>query len=130
MKNTFWRSTRFPISKANIETKKRCKISHKRVQRTCVLRTVVQLSVLPRVTPARCSLKSRIKRDFIEVYTWEPGQLCDWLRAERSADRVRFPTCVGNYSLQHHVQIGSGGHPISYPMGTGGCIPTCKAAGT
>jgi hypothetical protein len=31
---------------------------------------------------------------------------------------------AGNFSLHHHVQNGSGAHPASYPMGTGG-----KAAG-
>jgi len=27
--------------------------------------------------------------------------------------RVRFPAGAGNFSLRHHVQIGSGGHPAS-----------------
>jgi hypothetical protein len=30
---------------------------------------------------------------------------------------------------RHHVQIGYGAHPASYPMGTGDCLPEGKAAG-
>jgi hypothetical protein len=33
--------------------------------------------------------------------------------------RVRFPAGAGNFSLQHHVQTGSGTHTASYPMGAG-----------
>jgi hypothetical protein len=33
------------------------------------------------------------------------------------------------FSLLHLVQIGSGVHPPSYPMGTGGYFPGCKEAG-
>jgi hypothetical protein len=41
---------------------------------------------------------------------------------------VRVP--VGSeYSLLHIVQTGSGAHPASYPMGTGGSFPDGKAAG-
>jgi hypothetical protein len=36
---------------------------------------------------------------------------------------------AGNFSLRHHVQTGSGAHPVSYPMGTGGSFPGGKAAG-
>jgi hypothetical protein len=43
--------------------------------------------------------------------------------------RVRFPARAGNFSLQHHVQNGSGAHPASYPMGTRGSFPGGKAAG-
>jgi hypothetical protein len=42
---------------------------------------------------------------------------------------VRFPAGAGNFSLHHRVQNGSGGHPTSYPMGTGGSFPGSKAAG-
>jgi hypothetical protein len=34
--------------------------------------------------------------------------------------RIRFPVGAGNFSLQHHEQSGSGAHPASYPMSTGG----------
>jgi hypothetical protein len=42
--------------------------------------------------------------------------------------RVRLPAGVGNYSLHHRVQIGSGAHP-AYPVGTWGSFPGGKAAG-
>jgi hypothetical protein len=37
--------------------------------------------------------------------------------------RVGFPAGAGDFSLQHRVQNGSGAHPASYPMGTGGLFP-------
>jgi hypothetical protein len=43
--------------------------------------------------------------------------------------RVRVPAGAGNFSLHHRVQIGSGAHPASYPMGTRGSYPGGKAAG-
>jgi hypothetical protein len=43
--------------------------------------------------------------------------------------RVRFPARAGNFSLHHRVQNGSGAHPASYPMGTGGSFLGDKAAG-
>jgi hypothetical protein len=33
---------------------------------------------------------------------------------------VRFSAGVGNFTLHHRVQNGSGAHPGSYPMGSGG----------
>jgi hypothetical protein len=42
---------------------------------------------------------------------------------------VRFPAGVGNFSLHHWVQNGSGPHPASYPVGTRGSFPGGKAAG-
>jgi hypothetical protein len=36
---------------------------------------------------------------------------------------VRIPARAGNFSLRHRVQIGSGAHPASYPVGTGGSLP-------
>jgi hypothetical protein len=42
---------------------------------------------------------------------------------------VCFPAGAGNFSLRHRVQTGSGAHPGSYPMGTGGSSPGGKAAG-
>jgi hypothetical protein len=42
--------------------------------------------------------------------------------------RVRLPA-VQDFSLLHIVQIGSGAHPASYPMGTGGSFPGNTAAG-
>jgi hypothetical protein len=43
---------------------------------------------------------------------------------------VRFPARAGNFSLHHHVQTGSGNHPVSYPMGIRGSFSRGKAAGT
>jgi hypothetical protein len=43
--------------------------------------------------------------------------------------RVRFSAGAENFSLQHHVQNGSGSHPASYPMGARGFIPGDKEAG-
>jgi hypothetical protein len=43
--------------------------------------------------------------------------------------RVRFPAGVGNLSLHHRIQNGSGAHPASYPMGTRDPFPGVKAAG-
>jgi hypothetical protein len=43
--------------------------------------------------------------------------------------RVRFPAGVGNFSLHHRVQNGSGAHPASFPMGTWFSFPGGKAAG-
>jgi hypothetical protein len=37
--------------------------------------------------------------------------------------RLQFPAGAGNFSLHHSVQIGSGVHPVSYPMGIGGLFP-------
>jgi hypothetical protein len=42
--------------------------------------------------------------------------------------RVQFPAVVGNFSLHHGVQNGSGAHPASYPIGTGGSFPVSKEA--
>jgi hypothetical protein len=35
----------------------------------------------------------------------------------------------GIYSLRHRVQTGSGAHPVSYPMDTGGLSPRVKWPG-
>jgi hypothetical protein len=42
--------------------------------------------------------------------------------------RVRFPAGAGNFSLHRRVQNGSGAHPASYRMGTGGSFPGGKEA--
>jgi hypothetical protein len=36
---------------------------------------------------------------------------------------VRFPAETENFSLRHRIQTGSGAHPASYPIGTGGSLP-------
>jgi hypothetical protein len=39
---------------------------------------------------------------------------------------VRFPTVAEDFSSNPCVQTGSGAHPASYPMGTGGSFPGVK----
>jgi hypothetical protein len=39
-------------------------------------------------------------------------------------------TVMENFSLRHRVQTGSGTHPTSYEMGTGGSFPGNKSAKT
>jgi hypothetical protein len=43
--------------------------------------------------------------------------------------RVRFPAGAGDLSLHHRVLNGSGAHPASYLMGTGGSFPGVKLPG-
>jgi hypothetical protein len=43
---------------------------------------------------------------------------------------IKFESQYGQeFSFLHIVQTGSGVHPASYPMGTGGSFPRGKAAG-
>jgi hypothetical protein len=49
---------------------------------------------------------------------------------DNRSSRVRFPARAVNFSLHHRVQIGSGAHSSSYPMGTRGSFLWGKAAGT
>jgi hypothetical protein len=42
---------------------------------------------------------------------------------------VQFPAGAGNFSLRHRVQIGSGAHQASYPVGTRGSFPVGKVTG-
>jgi hypothetical protein len=50
-------------------------------------------------------------------------------RATGWAAGVRFPAETTNIYLLHCVQTGSGAHPVSYPMGTGGSFSGGKEAG-
>jgi hypothetical protein len=43
--------------------------------------------------------------------------------------RVRFPAKARDFFLLHSVQIGSGTHPVSYTIDTGGSSPGSQAAG-
>jgi hypothetical protein len=49
-------------------------------------------------------------------------------RLDDRGSRVRFPVGAGNFALHHRVQNGSGAHPASYPVNTGGTFPGDKAA--
>jgi hypothetical protein len=51
-----------------------------------------------------------------------------WLRAGRPRGRSSSPGMGQDFSPLHVVQTGSGAHPASYPMGTGGPFPGGKAA--
>jgi hypothetical protein len=51
----------------------------------------------------------------------------DWLGAGRPRGRSLSPG--GGKNFLQVVQTGSGVHPSSYPMGTGGYFPGVKAAG-
>jgi hypothetical protein len=42
---------------------------------------------------------------------------------------VRFPERVGNFSLHHRIQNGTGAHPASYPRGTRGSSLRVKRSG-
>jgi hypothetical protein len=42
---------------------------------------------------------------------------------------VRFSAGAKELSLLHSIQTGSGAHPASYPMGTGGFFPGLKQPG-
>jgi hypothetical protein len=42
---------------------------------------------------------------------------------------VRFPSKARDFSLFHNLQTGSGAHPASYPMDTGGSFPGGNVAG-
>jgi hypothetical protein len=43
--------------------------------------------------------------------------------------KVRILAEAANFSLEHCIQTGSGVHPASYPMCTGGSFPGGKVAG-
>jgi hypothetical protein len=62
-------------------------------------------------------------------YNFKLSRYSDWLRARRPGGAgVRVP--VGyNFSLLHIVQTGSGVHPTSYKMDTGGSFPEVKRQG-
>jgi hypothetical protein len=47
------------------------------------------------------------------------------------AGRPRFDSRqgLGLFSIRHRVQTGTGTHPASYPMGSGGSYPEDEAAG-
>jgi hypothetical protein len=71
----------------------------------------------------KCCLKSKKSRD-------SSVGIALGYRLDDRGSRVRFPEGAGNFFLHHSVQNGSGAHPASYPMGTGGSFPGDKAAGT
>jgi hypothetical protein len=72
-------------------------------------------------------------RTFIIVFK-DPAHLLEYFfilidSLDDRGSRVRFPAGVGNFSLHHRVQNGTGALPASYPMGTRGSFPGGIAAG-
>jgi hypothetical protein len=62
----------------------------------------------------------------------EPGQRSpynDWLRAERRSGLSSSSCRFKNFYFLHVVQTGSGDHPASYTMGTGGSSSRIKRPG-
>jgi hypothetical protein len=53
----------------------------------------------------------------------------DWTIAVLAFDSRGGGGGAENFSLHHRVQNGSGAHPSSYPMGTGGSFPGVKRPG-
>jgi hypothetical protein len=65
----------------------------------------------------------------LSVYIW--AGIAQWYSGglRTGWSEVRIPAGVGNFSLHHRVQTGSGAHPASYPVGTRGFFPGGKPAG-
>jgi hypothetical protein len=65
----------------------------------------------------------------LHIYTeqgWR-SRYSDWLGAGRPRGRSSSPGRVKNFLRV--IQTGSGAHPASYPMGTGGFFPGGRTAG-
>jgi hypothetical protein len=54
------------------------------------------------------------------------GSIVSDYRLNDRAIEVRSPTGAEDFSCSPCVQTGSGAHPASYPMGTGGSFPGGK----
>jgi hypothetical protein len=64
------------------------------------------------------------------VFLWGAGQLSQysvWLRAGRPGDRGSIPGRAKDFFSNVCVQTGSGAHPASCTMATGGPFPGVKA---
>jgi len=62
--------------------------------------------------------------------TWGAEIAQSYSSGLRAGSGVQVPAGIGNYSLHHRVQTGSGPHPAFYSMGTGGSYPGDKATET
>jgi hypothetical protein len=71
--------------------------------------------------------KSTICVKFSQMWIWIAQWYSAGLRARWS--RIRVPARVGNFSLHHRVQTGSGAHTASYPVGTTGSFAGVKRPG-
>jgi hypothetical protein len=85
------------------------------------------------VTSAEQVLASQLNSDEIRHHLrkWKQGtktfQDVAFIMLIFTTRRSSSPGRVKNCSLLHSVQTGSGAHPASYPMGTGGSFPGGKA---
>jgi hypothetical protein len=81
------------------------------------------------IIPLPCqSIKySRRMEKWSSHFRYMIAQSIQW-RATGWTAWVRFPTGSKDFSLLHRVQTGSGAHPASYVMGTGGSFPDDKEA--
>jgi hypothetical protein len=63
-------------------------------------------------------------------YVTLPGSvgIATGYRLDDRGSGIRFPVDVGSFSLLHCVQTGSGAHPASYTIGTGGSFLGGKVA--
>jgi hypothetical protein len=67
-------------------------------------------------------IRKRIKIDF-----GSSGSIVSDYGLDDRAIEVRSPSGAEDFSSSPCVQTGSGAHPASYPMGTGGSFPEAKA---
>jgi hypothetical protein len=66
----------------------------------------------------------------VDCNTWESSvNIVTGYRLDVRGVAVRVPVGSRMFSSIHIVQTGSGAHPASYPMVTGGSFPGGKAAG-
>jgi hypothetical protein len=61
------------------------------------------------------------------VYLWSRGSSGNIVSDYGLNDRGSIPVRGRGFFFYPLVQIGSGAHPASYSMGTGGPFPSCKA---
>jgi hypothetical protein len=100
-----------------------------------------QRTSLPSSSVSHCNTMSRHDLEDLDLRIYLPCQLFlptsrvslvsieTGYRLDNQTISVWFLRGAGNFSLQHHVQTGSGAHPASYPVGTGGSFPGGKATG-
>ena len=58
-----------------------------------------------------------------------PSPYNDWATTGRATNRGMIPGRTNHFSLPWNVQTGSGAHPASYSMGSGGCSPRIRRPG-
>jgi hypothetical protein len=63
---------------------------------------------------------------YSSIYLWSRGSSGSTVSDDQAIE-VRSPAEAEDFSSSLCVQIGSGAHPASYPMGAGGSFPGGKA---